>query len=194
MPLPESIAHLIEGARRRLLASNATHLVILAVGLTAALAAALVAIARFVVLPWAETVAVAAIATAIVVALIVSLLRRPSPARAALAVDRRLGGFDRVSTALELSQREALDDLDRRQVTAAGAWAHNRTFDGFGRILPSGSMPRLAAAAVVCLLVLALVPSTADVALARRQAEIDLITDEIERLSRGGSGSPGRSA
>ena len=59
-----------------------------------------------------------------------------------------------------------------------------------GGCLPSGSMPRLAAAAVAGLLILALVPSSADVALARRQADMDLIAEEIERLSEEAAEAP----
>ncbi len=105
MPLPDSIAALVAMARRRLLISGMTHLAVLAVGVTAGLAAVIVAIARFVVWPWAEPVAAGAVAASVLVAAVIAWMRRPSPARAALAVDRRLGGFDRVSTALELSAR-----------------------------------------------------------------------------------------
>ena len=89
-----------------------------------------------------------------------TLLRRPSLGRAALETDR-LGGYDRVSTALELVERPDLSDPEKRQVAAAAAWAERR--DASARTGDNRSaLPWLAALGVAAALALALVPSPAD--------------------------------
>lgn len=170
--LPTSVQDLVVNARGRLLLAGILRLAVTLLGLAAVLSAILVGIARFVVIPWAEPFALALWAASLIVALILALIRRASPVKAALAVDRRLGGFDRVSTALELSSRVDHSIDERRQLADAEAWSKGRSLDGFGTVWPRRPLPQLVAVALAATLVMALVPSSADVAFARRQAEI----------------------
>ena len=78
-------------------------------------------------------VAALPLAVALVVVTAATVLRRPSLGRAALETDRRLGGYDRVSTALELVERPDLSDPEKRQVAAAAAWAERRDASALGR-------------------------------------------------------------
>ncbi|HJR88455.1 MAG TPA: hypothetical protein VJ930_12455, partial [Acidimicrobiia bacterium] len=121
--LPVSVQDLVVKARGRLLLAGILRLAVTLLGLTGVLSAILVGIARLVVIPWAEPLALALLAGSLIAALILALIRRASPARAALAVDRRLGGFDRVSTALELSSGIDLSIDERRQLADAEAWS-----------------------------------------------------------------------
>ena len=101
--LPQPVRVLVQRARSRLLLAEAVRRSITLIGAAAGVAAAIVAVGRFVVLPWAEPVAAALVLASLLAALVISLIFRASPSRAALAVDRRLGGYDRVTTALELA-------------------------------------------------------------------------------------------
>ncbi|MGH9894404.1 MAG: hypothetical protein ACREA0_20950, partial [bacterium] len=92
--LPSSVKELVTKARTRLLLTGMVRLAVTLLGVSAALATILVAVGRFVVMPWAEPAALLLLIGSVVVALVAALIRRASPARAALAVDRRLGGFD----------------------------------------------------------------------------------------------------
>ncbi|MGH8874864.1 MAG: hypothetical protein ACRDVM_06380, partial [Acidimicrobiia bacterium] len=110
------------------------------------------------------------------------VLRLPSRSQAAMVVDRRLAGYDRVSTALELVRLADLDEHEQRQVKAAAAWAEACTLDGFGPRRPPARLAALAALALVGSAALALVPSPADQALAEQRAEQELIEEEADRL------------
>ncbi|HEU4750276.1 MAG TPA: hypothetical protein VFT54_04395, partial [Acidimicrobiia bacterium] len=105
MPLPSSVSLLIASARRHLLTAGLVRLLITFVGVAAAVSSVLVGIGRYVVLPWAEPTAAALIGLAVVGAIVTAVVRRATAPAAALAIDRRLGGYDRVSTALELSHQ-----------------------------------------------------------------------------------------
>ena len=185
--LPEPVRLLVKRARGRLLLTETIHRSIALIGAAAGLAAVVVAVGRFVVLPWAEPVAAGLVIASLLAALVISLILRASPGKAALAVDRRLGGYDRVATALELANRADLGRADLgpeevRQLQSAETWSHGRDLDGFGRIFPRGPLPLLAIGALLATLVMALVPSSADVALAQQRAEQQMIAEEIERL------------
>src|SRR5690606_28286925 len=122
------------------------------------------------------------LAVALVAALVWSLLARPSRQRAALAVDRRLGGYDRVTTALELGEATELTREEARQLDSASAWADTRDVSGVARLRPDRSAVGLSLLAVAVLAALVLVPAPTDVALAQRQADRDAIAEEADRL------------
>ena len=90
--LPEPVRDLVKRARSGLLLVETIRRSIALIGAAAGLAAVLVAVGRFVVLPWAEPVAAGLVIASMLAALVISLIFRASPGRAALAVDRRLGG------------------------------------------------------------------------------------------------------
>ncbi|HZI38974.1 MAG TPA: hypothetical protein VFF24_11770, partial [Acidimicrobiia bacterium] len=118
---PEPIRRIVAAARRRLVAAGLTRRMAGWVGAAAALGAALAAVARHWVVEWADPVALGLTGVALVAAVVWSLLRRPSAQRAAIAVDRRLGGYDRVTTALELAERSDAGPLVERQISQAAA-------------------------------------------------------------------------
>ena len=120
MPLPESVRQLIDAARTRLTLAWVLSATVTAAAISGAAAALLLGVARYRVIVWAEPVAWALVVLAVVASLLVAVIRRPSRQRAALEVDRRLGGYDRISTALELSGREgAASTAEERAVRSA---------------------------------------------------------------------------
>ncbi len=182
MPLPESIRSLLAVARRRLTLAALWVRLLTTVAVVAVAAAAVFAVGRMVILPWAEAAALLTLAAALVVVALVTLIRRPSLGRAALEADRRLGGYDRVSTALELVDRPDLSEPERRQVTAAAAWAERRDPTALGPVITGGALPWLAALGVAAALTLALIPSPADAALQERNRQSEAIEREAQRL------------
>ena len=100
---PEPLRRIIRAGKRHLRTTDMLRRLVTVIGVVAAIGAILLGIARYVVIPWAETVAFGAIGVAVLGAAVITLFRPPTDARAALEVDQRLGGKDRVSTALELS-------------------------------------------------------------------------------------------
>ena len=183
---PEPIRRLVERARPRLTAMNTVNAVVVAVGVTAAAAAGLLAVARRVVLPWAEPAAATAVAVGVIGAIVVAMVKRPSPARAALEIDHRLGGRDQVSTALELSTRDGLSSIEERQVGRAASWAEARELDGFGSLVPRRRLILLSALAVAGAFVLAIPASPADAARDRAaevRAELDVQADALEEAA-----------
>lgn len=183
---PEAIVRIIGRARRRLVAMNVARGVVAIVAVLAAAGAIVFAIARFVVLPWAEPTAAIVAVLAVAVIASVALIRRPSSLQAAIELDQRLGGRDQVSTALELSHRGDLTDIERRQIARSSAWAEGRSLADFGSIWPSRRLIGLAAVALAAALVLAIPASSAD---ARQAADeeiaaiVDAVADELERLA-----------
>jgi hypothetical protein len=182
VPLPEQITRLLVAARRRLVAMSFARRLVTWLALAGAGAAILLAIARFWVISWAKPLALAMLVGVVLLVALITLLRRPSALAAALAVDRRLGGYDRVSTSVELADRVDLDPLEKRQMEAAAVWAQGRGLDDFGKMFPGGSLPKLAALTLAASLILALVPSPADQALAQQRAEQAVIEREADRL------------
>ncbi|MDQ3500982.1 MAG: hypothetical protein M3488_08430, partial [Actinomycetota bacterium] len=181
--VPTGVRDLVGRARGRLLVAGLLQTILVAVGVAAALASILVGVARYTVIPWAEPVAFGVIGLAVLVGVGLALWRRSSPAGAALSVDRRLGGFDRISTALELGALDERHEYEDLQLRAADVWASGRSLDGLVRVVPRGWLPRLVIVALAATLLMALVPSAADVALAERRAQQQLIQDEIDRLT-----------
>ena len=182
MPLPDSISALVAAARRRLVLMAAADRTILSIGVVAAASARLLGLARHVVLPWAEWAALIGLAAAIVFALAVTAVRRPGFMSAAIETDNRLGSFDRLATAVELTRSEHLDPAEVRQVEAASSWASNRTLAGFGDMLARPKLAGLVAFAVAVALVLALVPSPADAILAEQREIEAILEEEAQRL------------
>ena len=182
MPLPDSIRSLLVVTRRRLTFSALWIRLLTTVAVVAVAAAAVFAVGRMVILPWAELAALPVLAGALLIVALLTLVRRPSMGRAALEVDRRLGGYDRVSTALELVERPDLNDPERRQVAAAAAWAERRDTSALGPVFTGGALPWLAALGVAAALALALIPSPADAALEERNRQSEAIEREAQRL------------
>ncbi len=183
MPLPEPIVRLLSAARRRLLGMRLTSWLLMAVAVAGFLGAGLVGVARFVVIPWAESFAFWTLGIGVVAGLAVAAITAPDRRRAAMELDRRLGGFDRVTTALELAERSPLTTRERQQITAAGVWASARRLEGFGKLLPARPVPQLAVVGLAGLLVAALVPAATDAAVAARLADrqaIDAAADRIQ--------------
>ena len=182
MAVPESVERVITEARRRLSVAGLVRRLVGWTGAAVALAAGLAAASRVWVLEWADVTVAMLIAGALIGSLVWSLVGRPSRQRAALAVDRRLGGYDRVSTALEIGRKEAPTELEERQIRSAAAWAQARDISPVASLLPDRHALGLAVLAVVVLAGLILVPAATDVALAQRQADRDAIAAEADRL------------
>ncbi|MFO7292902.1 MAG: hypothetical protein C0P76_007420, partial [Acidimicrobiia bacterium] len=178
---PEPIRRIVAAARRRLVAAGLTRRMAGWVGAAAALGAALAAVARHWVVEWADPVALGLTGVALVAAVVWSLLRRPSAQRAAIAVDRRLGGYDRVTTALELAERSDAGPLVERQISQAAAWAEARDVRGIATLVPDRRVLSLSGLAVVALVALVFTPAPADVALAERRAAREAIAQEADR-------------
>ena len=143
MALPDSVRRLIDAARRRLTVMGTLSAVVVAVALSGALAAVLLGLSRVTVILWAEPVAWALIGGAAVGSVVIAFMRRPSRMRAALALDRRLGGFDRVTTAVELTERGTdLTEAEERVVRSAETWATSRRVDRLGSLLPRRPLTR----------------------------------------------------
>ncbi|VAW08919.1 hypothetical protein MNBD_ACTINO02-2482, partial [hydrothermal vent metagenome] len=123
MPLPEAVTRLIDAASRRIRLERTFDSVVVFVAIAGALSALLLGVARIVVVVWAEPVALGLFLLAIAGSVLVGLMRRPSRAAVALAVDQRLGGADRVATALDLVTRGQSGRLVEAQVTGAATWA-----------------------------------------------------------------------
>lgn len=122
MPLPEPVRALIAAARRRLTIAWTLRAVVVAAGAASAAASILIALSRQWVITWAEPVGWGVIAVAIVSTTVAMVIKRPSAARSAIEIDRRLQGYDRISTALELAEtRDALTEPEARQVASADA-------------------------------------------------------------------------
>ncbi|HLU30682.1 MAG TPA: hypothetical protein VK088_02890, partial [Acidimicrobiia bacterium] len=182
MNVPESVLRIVAAARRRLLAAGMTARVVGWVGAAAALAAALAAVARVRVIEWADLVVVVMVGVAAVAAVVWSMIRRPTPQGAAIVVDRRLGGYDRVTTALELGTHPEPSSLEVRQLEAASAWADSRDVTDVASLMPPRPAVGLTSLAIAVLAALVLVPAPTDVALAARQADREAISDEADRL------------
>lgn len=179
MPLPEPIARLLAAGRRRLTAIWLTRRTATAVATMGAFAAALVAVARQWVIPWAEPVAWGGLGLAVAGSLLFTLARRPSNEKVAQEIDRRLGGFDRVTTALELTAAPGpLAEAERRQVRSAEVWSTSRDHRGVGSIAPPRSLSQLAALTLAAALVLTVVPAPTDSAIAQIRAVNELIEQE----------------
>lgn len=181
MAVPEQVRRLVGDARGRLTVAGIIRRVVAALGASAALAAGLVGVARHWVIEWAEGVALALVALAALGALVWSLLRRPSPVESAIAVDRRLGGYDRVTTAL-LAGDEAEDEMSARQQAAAAAWAEARDVRPVAALVPDRRAWGLTLLAVAVLAALILIPAPTDTALAQREADRAAIDAEADRL------------
>jgi len=190
VPLPDSVDILVRLARRRLLAMSMSNLVLTLLGAAAALAALLVGIARYLVMPWAEPLAAGLLGGGVLAGLVVAILKRPSRMATAIRVDRRLGGFDRVSTAMELSAKNALNEHEFRQLAAADRWSEKRDLTGFDRVWPRGPLPALVVLGLLATAFLSFVPAPSDVALAERRATEELIEDEADRLEQLAEESP----
>lgn len=182
MAVPDPIERVVVAARRRLSTAGLVRRVVAWSGAAAALASGIAAVGRFWVLEGVDVAAGSVVAASVVAAVVWSVAKRPSRLRAALAVDRRLGGFDRVTTSLELADSAAVTSAERRQLEATSAWADSRDVTGVVRVLPDRSVSVLSALAVVVLAVLVLVPAPTDAALAEREADRQLIDDEAERI------------
>ncbi len=192
MPLPDAVARIIDAARRRLLLAATIEKVVVAIAVASFIAAGAIGVARNTPAPWVEPTAVVVLAVAVVIGLLLAVLSRPSARRSAIEIDARMHGFDRVSTALELSARTGLNDAERRQIEAAGKWAQNRQLSGFDGLLPKGPVLPLLALGVGAALLLALVPSPADAVVEQRRADtaLDSSPDRDARRT-GGHGNPG---
>jgi len=127
MALPEAVRRLIDAARRRLTVMGVVSALVVAIAVAGALAAVLLGLSRVTVILWAEPVAWTLIGAAGVGAIVFAIASRPSRMRAALAIDRRLGGFDRITTAVELTARAGeLSDAEERVVRSAETWSASR--------------------------------------------------------------------
>ncbi|HEY5651628.1 MAG TPA: hypothetical protein VIW46_09295, partial [Acidimicrobiia bacterium] len=123
MALPESVRRLIAAARRRLTVMWLVSGLVVALAVSGAAAALLLGLSRVTVILWAKPVAWGLIAVSAMFAVTAGFIGMPSRRRAALEVDRRLGGFDRVTTALELTAVGAeLSPAEERAVRSAEAW------------------------------------------------------------------------
>lgn len=179
---PEPLQRIIRLGKRHLRVTQMLQRIVVAVGVAAAAGALLLGIARYVVLPWAEPVVFAAIATAIAAMLLYTLWRPPSDARAALVIDQRLGGKDRVSTALELSRLETRSALADSQIAHSAAWADGRSTEELGPVTPRRQLILLAALALGAVFVLAIPASPADAEQERREAIAATVDDEATAL------------
>lgn len=183
MALPESVRYLIDAARRRLTLMGVLASFFVAVAIAGAVAASLLGLSRVMVIMWAEPVAWTLIAAASVGSMLVAFIRRPSRMRAALAVDRKLGGFDRVTTAVELTERGAdLSESEERVVRSAESWSASRRVDRLGRLLPKGPLPQLAVLTLAASLLMTVLPSTTDDAVAAFRAERERIEAEADAI------------
>ena len=142
---------------------------------------------RVTVILWAERVAWTLIGTAGVGAILFAIIRRPSRMRAALAIDRRLGGFDRITTAVELTEKAAeLTGAEERVVRSAETWSASRRVDRLGSLVPRRPLPQLAILTLSASLVFTALPSITDEAVATVGAERERIEAEaaaIEELA-----------
>ena len=184
MPPPEPLVRLVALARRRLWASRLVGEVTLGLGVGAAGAAAVWGVSRVVVFPWADGVALALVAIAVISVLGWWVAHRPSSAQAALWTDHRLGGEDRLSTAWELSRLSALGEAGIRQMEAAGSWAASASADprGLRGEYPSARMLSMALTAVVSAVLLAVSPSLTDRALAESRMVREVVDREVEAI------------
>lgn len=176
--MPEPIGELLHRARRRLTTMLLAHSTIWILGATAAACSVLAGIARVVVVSWAELAILVMLGIALIASVVSSVRKRPSVLATSIEVDNRLGGFDRVSTAVErLQSTEPLSELDQRQLTSAAAWSNGRSLDDFGPVLPAPRLMALSAVALLGLAALVLAPSSAD-AIAAERAEVQQIIEE----------------
>ena len=188
MPPPEPLVRLVAVARRRLWASRLVGEATLGLGVGAAGAAAVWGVSRVVVFAWADGVALALVAVAVISVLGWWVAHRPSSAQAALWADHRLGGEDRLSTAWELSRLPALGEAGIRQTEAAGSWAAAADPRGLrgeypsGRMLGMASMLGMALVAVVSAVLLAVSPSLTDRALAESRMVREVVDREVEAI------------
>ena len=182
MPPPEPLVRLVAVARRRLWASRLVGEATLGLGVGAAGAAAVWGVSRVVVFAWADGVALALVAVAVISVLGWWVAHRPSSAQAALWADHRLGGEDRLSTAWELSRRPALGEAGIRQTEAAGSWAAAADPRGLRGEYPSARMLGMALAAVVSAVLLAVSPSLTDRALAESRMVREVVDREVEAI------------
>ena len=179
---PDSIVRLVAAARRRITEMRLARRSLAAIGIVAAAGSVLLAVARRVVMPWAEPMLIAAAAVAIVGVVGWTLRQRPSARHAAIQLDHRLGGKDQVSTALELSAKQTVTPVEAGQLQRAAAWAEGRSLTGFGSVWPPRRLALLTAVAVVAAIVLAVPPSPADAEQARRAEIAALVDDAIAQL------------
>lgn len=184
MAVPEAVDTLVSAARRRLTAVGLLRRVVGWTGAAAALAAGLAAASRYWVIEWADLAVATTLSATVVAALVWSFVGRPSRPGAALLVDRRLGGFDRVSTAIELGGLTNPTSAERRQLEAASAWAQARKAAAVARFLPDRRALGLSLLSVAVLAALVLVPAATDAALAHRRADRAAIHQEADRLER----------
>jgi len=183
LPMPDPISELLGRARRRLTVMLAAHSFAWVIGIAALACGMLASLARVVVLPWADTTIVVTMTVAGLVALAIVVQKRPSIRRTSIEIDNRLGGYDRVSTAVErLSDSPVLSDVERTQVNSATAWANGRSLDGFGPVLVTPAILFLAALALAGLVVLVVAPSSADAIANEREAMQALIDEEADAL------------
>jgi hypothetical protein len=189
--IPESVDRLIATARRRIHLRRALLTTTLAIGSAAAGGAALLGLAHVTVVTWARPASWLLLGVAMAAAATLAVLRRPGSREAALEVDRSLGGFDRVTTALELgSSHRDLDRMEQRQIEAAAAWSERRDVSGLGPVRPPARVVALSSLAIGALLVLVIVPSVTDAALARIATERQVIGEEASRLEELAERSP----
>ena len=182
MPPPEPLVRLVAVARRRLWASRLVGEATLGLGVGAAGAAAVWGVSRVVVFAWADGVALALVAVAVISVLGWWVAHRPSSAQAALWADHRLGGEDRLSTAWELSRLPALGEAGIRQTEAAGSWAAAADQRGLRGEYPSARMLGMALTAVVSAVLLAVSPSLTDRALAESRMVREVVDREVEAI------------
>ena len=182
MPPPEPLVRLVAVARRRLWTSRLVGEATLGLGVGAAGAAAVWGVSRVVVFRWADGVALALVAVAVISVLGWWVVHRPSSAQAALWADHRLGGEDRLSTAWELSRLPALGEAGIRQTEAAGSWAAAADQRGLRGEYPSARMLGMALTAVVSAGLLAVSPSLTDRALAESRMVREVVDREVEAI------------
>ncbi|MFQ5555493.1 MAG: hypothetical protein ACE5GC_09020, partial [Acidimicrobiia bacterium] len=159
---PDSIVRLVTSARRRLRTTHALRRLVAALGIVAAGGALVIGVGRVVVLPWAEPLTVAAAVTAAVAAVTGSFVRPPTMRTAAMEIDLRLEGMDRISTAWELAEHPERTAVEEAQVGNAAAWAEGRSLDRFGSVMPPPRLLLLVAFVVTAAVVLAVPASPAD--------------------------------
>lgn len=153
--------------------------VVVSIGVTGAVGSALLGISRFVPVPWAErSVLVGGIVLALAAGA-AAVFKRPSQRSTAHFADERLGGQDRLTTAVELLDRESVDGPGTRQVQQASSWAAARSdVSQLGPARPSLVVVALMLLVVGGALTLALVPAPADAELTER-ARVEALTEDL---------------